>query len=70
VALLGVTFMVLARSPDFNLCGAGRRARCSSSERRTRPVVARFPGGFMIGRGVWLAIDAGAVKSPAVHCYF
>ena len=55
VALLGVTFMVLAGLTDGIYALLAGRARSFFSARRTR-MVSRVSGGFMIGGGVWLAL--------------
>ncbi|NPV24467.1 LysE family translocator [Bradyrhizobium aeschynomenes] len=55
VALLGVTFMVVAGLTDAVYALLAGRARKLFSARRTR-LVSRISGGFMIGGGVWLAL--------------
>ena len=55
VALLGVTFMVIAGLTDAIYALLAGRARLFFSARRTR-LVSRVSGGFMIGGGVWLAL--------------
>jgi threonine/homoserine/homoserine lactone efflux protein len=55
VALLGVTFMVVAGLTDAVYALLAGRARKMFSARRTR-LVSRISGGFMIGGGVWLAL--------------
>ena len=55
VALLGVTFMVIAAMTDAVYALAAGRARLFFSARRTR-LVSRMSGGFMIGGGLWLAL--------------
>jgi threonine/homoserine/homoserine lactone efflux protein len=55
VALLGVTFMVIAGLTDACYALAAGRARKFFSVRRTR-LLSRISGGFMIGGGVWLAL--------------
>ena len=55
VALLGVTFMVVAAMTDAIYALLAGRARLFFSARRTR-LVSRISGGFMIGGGVWLAL--------------
>ena len=55
VALLGVTFMVVAGLTDAIYALLAGRARKLFSARRTR-LVSRISGGFMIGGGVWLAL--------------
>ena len=55
VALLGVTFMVIAAMTDAVYALAAGRARLFFSARRTR-MVSRMSGGFMIGGGLWLAL--------------
>jgi threonine/homoserine/homoserine lactone efflux protein len=55
VALLGVTFMVIAAVTDAAYALAAGRARLFFSKERTR-LVSRISGGFMIGGGVWLAL--------------
>src|SRR6266567_1872648 len=55
VALLGVTFMVIAASTDAVYALLAGRARLFFSRERTR-LLSRISGGFMIGGGVWLAL--------------
>jgi threonine/homoserine/homoserine lactone efflux protein len=55
VALLGVTFMVIAGVTDAIYALLAGRARKFFSARRTR-LLSRISGGFMIGGGVWLAL--------------
>src|SRR6201746_2763043 len=55
VALLGITFMVIAASTDAVYALLAGRARRFFSARRTR-MVSRVSGGFMIGGGIWLAL--------------
>jgi threonine/homoserine/homoserine lactone efflux protein len=55
VALLGVTFMVVAALTDGIYALLAGRARKLFSARRTR-LVSRISGGFMIGGGLWLAL--------------
>ena len=55
VALLGVTFMVIAGMTDAMYALLAGRARVFFSARRTR-LVSRISGGCMIGGGVWLAL--------------
>ncbi|MGC2811914.1 MAG: LysE family translocator [Bradyrhizobium sp.] len=55
VALLGVTFMVIAGMTDATYALLAGRARLFFSARRTR-LVSRISGGCMIGGGVWLAL--------------
>lgn len=55
VALLGVTFMVVAGLTDAVYALLAGRARKMFSARRTR-LVSRISGGFMIGGGLWLAL--------------
>lgn len=55
VALLGVTFMVIAGLTDAIYALLAGRARKFFSARRTR-LLSRISGGFMIGGGVWLAL--------------
>jgi threonine/homoserine/homoserine lactone efflux protein len=55
VALLGVTFMVIAALTDGVYALLAGRARKFFSSRRAR-LVSRISGGFMIGGGVWLAL--------------
>ncbi|MDE2468804.1 MAG: LysE family translocator, partial [Bradyrhizobium sp.] len=55
VALLGVTFMVVAGLTDAAYALLAGRVRSFFSARRTR-MLSRVSGGFMIGGGVWLAL--------------
>ena len=55
VTLLGVTFMVIAGITDAMYALLSGRARSIFSARRTR-LLSRVSGGFMIGRGIWLAL--------------
>jgi len=55
VALLGVTFMVIAGLTDALYALLAGRARSFFSARRTR-LLSRVSGGFMIGGGIWLAL--------------
>jgi threonine/homoserine/homoserine lactone efflux protein len=55
VALLGVTFMVIAASTDAVYALLAGRARRFFSKQRTR-LLSRISGGFMIGGGIWLAL--------------
>ena len=55
VALLGVTFMVIAASTDAVYALLAGRARLFFSKQRTR-LLSRVSGGFMIGGGIWLAL--------------
>jgi threonine/homoserine/homoserine lactone efflux protein len=55
VALLGITFMVIAGLTDAIYALLAGRARLFFSARRTR-LVSRISGGFMVGGGVWLAL--------------
>jgi threonine/homoserine/homoserine lactone efflux protein len=55
VALLGVTFMVIAAITDGMYALLSGRARMIFSSRRTR-LLSRVSGGFMIGGGIWLAL--------------
>jgi threonine/homoserine/homoserine lactone efflux protein len=55
VALLGVTFMVIAGMTDAAYALLAGRARWFFSARRTR-ALSRISGGFMIGGGIWLAL--------------
>ena len=55
VALLGVTFMVIAAMTDAIYAVLAGRARLFFSAQRTR-LVSRISGGFMIGGGIWLAL--------------
>jgi threonine/homoserine/homoserine lactone efflux protein len=54
VALLGVTFMVIAAITDVIYALLAGRARSFFSARRTK-ALSRISGGFMIGGGIWLA---------------
>ena len=55
VALLGITFMVIAASTDAVYALLAGRARLFFSKQRTR-LLSRISGGFMIGGGIWLAL--------------
>src|SRR4051812_5712980 len=55
VALLGVTFMIVAGLTDAIYALLAGRARRFFSARRTR-LVSRISGGFMVGGGIWLAL--------------
>ena len=55
VALLGVTFMVIAATTDAIYAVLAGRARLFFSARRTR-LLSHVSGGFMIGGGIWLAL--------------
>src|SRR6202166_391271 len=55
VALLGVTFMVIAGMTDAVYALLAGRARRFFSARRTK-ALSRVSGGFMIGGGIWLAL--------------
>jgi threonine/homoserine/homoserine lactone efflux protein len=55
VALLGVTFMIVAGLTDAAYALLAGRVRSFFSARRTR-MLSRVSGGFMIGGGVWLAL--------------
>ena len=55
VALLGITFMVIAGATDAIYALLAGRARSFFSARRTR-LLSRVSGGFMIGGGIWLAL--------------
>ncbi len=55
VALLGVTFMVIAGMTDAVYALLAGRARLFFSAQRTR-ALSRISGGFMIGGGIWLAL--------------
>ncbi|WP_291866582.1 LysE family translocator [Bradyrhizobium sp.] len=55
VALLGITFMVVAAITDAIYALLAGRARLFFSPQRTR-LVSRISGGFMIGGGIWLAL--------------
>jgi threonine/homoserine/homoserine lactone efflux protein len=55
VALLGVTFMVIAGMTDAVYALLAGRARHFFSARRTR-LLSRLSGGVMIGGGIWLAL--------------
>ncbi|PZA10076.1 LysE family translocator [Rhodopseudomonas palustris] len=56
VALLGVTFMVIAAMTDAVYALLAGRARTMFAAERTR-LLSRISGGFMIGGGVWLALS-------------
>ncbi len=55
VALLGVTFMVIAAMTDAVYALAAGRVRLFFSAQRTR-LLSRISGSFMIGGGIWLAL--------------
>jgi threonine/homoserine/homoserine lactone efflux protein len=55
VAVLGVTFMIIAGITDAIYALLAGRARLFFSARRTR-LLSRVAGGFMIGGGIWLAL--------------
>jgi threonine/homoserine/homoserine lactone efflux protein len=55
VALLGITFMVIAGMTDAIYALLAGRARLFFSARRTR-LLSRVSGGFMVGGGIWLAL--------------
>jgi threonine/homoserine/homoserine lactone efflux protein len=55
VAMLGVTFMIVAGITDGAYGLLAGRARHFFSAQRTR-LMSRISGGFMIGGGVWLAL--------------
>ena len=55
VAILGVTFMVVAGLTDGTYALLAGRVRSFFSVRRTR-LLSRASGGVMIGGGVWLAL--------------
>ena len=55
VALLGLTFMVIAGMTDAGYALLAGRVRLFFSARRTR-LLSRVSGGFMIGGGIWLAL--------------
>jgi len=55
VALLGVTFMVIAGLTDAAYALLAGQARSFFSGRRTR-LLSRVSGSFMIGGGIWLAL--------------
>jgi len=55
VALLGITFMVIAGLTDAVYALVAGRARRFFSVERTR-LLSRISGGVMIGGGVWLAL--------------
>lgn len=55
VALLGITFMVVAGLTDATYGLLAGRVRSFFSVRRTR-MVSRVSGSFMIGGGIWLAL--------------
>jgi threonine/homoserine/homoserine lactone efflux protein len=55
VAVLGITFMVIAGLTDAVYALLAGRARRFFSVERTR-LLSRISGGFMIGGGVWLAL--------------
>jgi threonine/homoserine/homoserine lactone efflux protein len=55
VALLGITFMVIAGMTDAIYALLAGRARLFFSARRTR-LLSRISGAFMVGGGIWLAL--------------
>lgn len=55
VALLGITFMVIAGLTDVVYALLAGRARLFFSAQRTR-LLSRISGGVMIGGGIWLAL--------------
>lgn len=55
VALLGVTFMVIAAATDMVYALAAGRARGWLSARRSR-AIGVVSGGFLVGGGIWLAL--------------
>jgi threonine/homoserine/homoserine lactone efflux protein len=55
VALLGITFMIIAGATDAAYGLLAGQARAFFSARRTR-LVSRISGSFMIGGGIWLAL--------------
>src|SRR5262249_8046804 len=55
VALLGVTFMVIAGLTDATYALLAGHARKFFSARRTR-MLSRVSGGFMVGGGIWLGL--------------
>jgi threonine/homoserine/homoserine lactone efflux protein len=55
VALLGITFMVIAGMTDATYALLAGRARLFFSGPRTR-LLSRVSGGFVIGGGIWLAL--------------
>src|SRR6201993_3646402 len=55
VAILGVTFMIVAGLTDGTYALLAGRVRSFFSARRTR-LLSRASGGLMIGGGVWLAL--------------
>jgi threonine/homoserine/homoserine lactone efflux protein len=55
VAILGVTFMIVAGLTDGTYALLAGRVRSFFSARRTR-LLSRASGGVMIGGGVWLAL--------------
>src|ERR1044072_5366576 len=63
VALLGVTFMVIAASTDAVYALLAGRARLFFSKQRTR-LLSRVSGGFMIGGGRLLALKRGGGRRP------
>src|SRR5256884_9735278 len=65
VALLGVTFMVIAASTDAVYALLAGRARWFFSNRRTR-LRSRVSGGFMIGGGIWLGLTRGRESFPPI----
>jgi threonine/homoserine/homoserine lactone efflux protein len=55
VAILGITFMIIAGATDAAYGLLAGQARSFFSARRTR-LVSRVSGSFMIGGGIWLAL--------------
>ena len=55
VAILGVTFMVVAGLTDAAYALLAGKVRTFFSVKRTR-MMSRVSGGFMIGGGIWLAL--------------
>ena len=55
VAILGVTFMIVAALTDGAYALLAGRVRSFFSARRTR-LLSRVSGGVMIGGGIWLAL--------------
>src|SRR6202795_1117748 len=66
VALLGVTFMVIAGMTDAVYALLAGRARRFFSARRTK-ALSRVSGGFMIGGGIWLALARARVRRGRVE---
>eukprot|EP01035_Chromulina_nebulosa_P036371 gene36371-48991_t len=65
VALLGVTFMVIAGLTDAIYALLAGRARQFFSVRRTQ-LLSRISGGFMIGGGIWLALTRARRALPDI----